>query len=117
MRWFHSASVIPDGASLRRASAGDMTGFSRKLLIFEGERSPATGTQQGADAGRLLCFRKLRRRDRQQAGNAAAADIIDAREYDVVALDFHQNGRGQALAVELAERHGEIGSIGIPADG
>jgi hypothetical protein len=25
-RWLHSASVIPDGTSFRRASAGDMTG-------------------------------------------------------------------------------------------
>jgi hypothetical protein len=28
-RWLHSASVVSDGTSFRRASAGDMTGFSR----------------------------------------------------------------------------------------
>src|SRR3954463_1448134 len=59
----------------------------------------------------------LRRRNREQAGNAAAADVVDAGEHHLVALDLDQHGGGEALAVELTERHGEVGSIGIPADG
>src|ERR1700757_962156 len=58
-----------------------------------------------------------RRRDRQQAGNAAAADVVDPREHHVVALDLDHDRRGQALAVELAERHGEVGGVAVPADG
>src|SRR5258708_28372443 len=58
----------------------------------------------------------LRRRYRQQAGNAAAADIVDASEHDVIALDFHHDRCGQALAVEFTERHGEIGGMAVPAD-
>src|SRR3954447_2548995 len=59
----------------------------------------------------------LRRRDREQAGNAAAADIVDAGEHHVVTLDLDHHGGGEALAVELAKRHREIGRTGIPADG
>ena len=59
--------------------------------------------------------RGLRRRDRQQAGNAAAADVVDAGEHHVVALDLDHHGRGQALAVELAERHREVGGVGCPS--
>src|SRR5215475_3488931 len=58
-----------------------------------------------------------RRRDRQQAGNAAAADVVDAREHYVVALDLDQHGRVEALAVEFAKRHGKIGGMAVPADG
>src|SRR5450631_2637663 len=58
----------------------------------------------------------LRRRNRQQAGNAATANIVDPREYHVVALDLDHDRRGQALAVELAERHREIGCVTVPAD-
>src|SRR3979411_2798153 len=58
----------------------------------------------------------LRRRNCQQAGNAAPADIVDAREHHVIALDFHHHRRGQTLAVELAERHRKVGRMAIPAD-
>src|ERR1700760_2957356 len=57
------------------------------------------------------------RRDRQQAGNAAAADVVDPREHHIVALDLDHDRRGQALAVELAQRHGEVGGMAVPADG
>src|SRR5207244_3945050 len=57
------------------------------------------------------------RGDRQQARNAASADVVDAGEHDVVALDLDQHGRGQALAVELAERHRKVGGVAVPADG
>src|SRR5260370_41703694 len=59
----------------------------------------------------------LRRRNREQAGDAAAADVVDAGKHHVVALDLHQHRRGQAFAVEFAERHGEIGGMTVPADG
>ena len=60
---------------------------------------------------------RLRRRDRQQAGDAAAADIVDAGEHDLVALDLDHDRRAQAFAVELAQRHGEVGGVAVPADG
>src|SRR5260370_6956659 len=59
----------------------------------------------------------LRRRYREQAGDAAASDVVDAGKHHVIALDLHQHRRGQAFAVELAERHGEIGGMAVPADG
>src|SRR5258708_9587734 len=58
----------------------------------------------------------LRRRYREQAGTAAAGDIVEASEPDVIALDFHDDRCGQALAVEFTERHGEIGGMAVPAD-
>src|ERR1700687_625778 len=56
------------------------------------------------------------RRNCQEAENAAPADIVDAREHHVIALDFHHDRRGQTLAVELAERHREVGRMAVPAD-
>src|SRR6478736_33385 len=109
MRWVHSASVIPDGASLRRASAGDMTVLPCELIVELAVSlvlPRVRGKAQGGVAV-MLSWPGLRRRDRQQAGNAAAADIVDAREHHVVALDLHHDWRGQALAVEFAERHGK----------
>ena len=44
------------------------------------------------------------------------ADVVNAREDDIVALDFHQNRRGQTLAIELAERHREVGGMAVPSD-
>src|SRR5205823_9968 len=60
---------------------------------------------------------RLWRRNGQQTGNAAPADIVDPCEYHIVALDFDQYGCGQAFAVELAKRHGEISGMAIPTDG
>src|SRR4030088_826615 len=64
----------------------------------------------------LTRYLRLRRRNRQQAGNAAPTDVVDAREHHVIALDLHQHRRGQALAVELAQRHRKVGGMAIPAD-
>ncbi len=46
-----------------------------------------------------------------------AADVVDAGEHHVVALDLHHDRGVQALAVELAERHREVGGMAVPADG
>src|SRR6266567_8152439 len=110
---------MPDGTSFRCASAGDITG-SFETGWYWLKPSPAAVLPQGtrarvavAPVGEI----PLRRRDRQQARDAAAADVVDAREHHVVALDLHHDRRGQALAVELAERHGEVGGMAVPADG
>src|ERR1700744_5858042 len=52
----------------------------------------------------------------QQAGYCSPADIVDPGKHDVVALDFHHDRRGQALAVKLTKRHREVRSIAVPAD-
>src|SRR5438874_10260086 len=90
--------------------------FSRELLIFESEPSPAPDGQQGRRHGWQSCLCGLGRRNCQQGRDAAAADIVDAREHDIVTLDFHHDRRGEALAVELAQRHREVGGLAVPAD-
>src|SRR6185503_15868001 len=62
-------------------------------------------------------YTPLRRRNREQCRDGAAADIVDAGEYDIITLDFHHDGRGEALAVELAQRHRKVGGLAVPADG
>src|SRR6266540_3036667 len=104
MRWFHSASVMPDGTCFRRASAGDMARFLRKIVDFGSEPSPVPDGQQGGPPAWQSCYRgyaPLRRRNCQQGRDAAAADIVDACEHDIVTLDVHHDGCGQALPVEL----------------
>ena len=51
----HSASVMPDGTSCRRASAGDMSDFSREWLFFDRETRPAPGLQQDAGLDWQVC--------------------------------------------------------------
>src|SRR3954468_4715381 len=112
---------MSDGTSFRRASAGDMTGSPLAKLFSVAKPSPAGVLQQAAGAAWQSCSLRVgfasRRRDRQQAGNAAAADVIDPRKDHVVALDFHHHRRSQALAVEFTQSHGEIGRMAVPADG
>src|ERR1700682_5144283 len=111
---------MSDGTSFRRASAGDMTGSPAWTVDFRHKVSPARASQQDAGPACQLCYlmtvSALRGRNCQQAGNAAPADIVDAREHHVIALDFHQHRRGQTLAVELAERHRKVGGVAVPAD-
>jgi putative ABC transport system substrate-binding protein len=52
----------------------------------------------------------LRRRNRQQAGDAAAADIVDAGKHHVIALDFHHRRRGWA---DVFVRDGGLISYGV----
>src|SRR5271157_1749465 len=58
----------------------------------------------------------LGRRDRQEGRDALAANVVDARVNHVVALDLDHDRRVEALAVELAERHGEVGGMAAPVD-
>src|ERR1700751_4598605 len=104
-------------AGLSRSKAPFRHGRYRDRLLFAHDlRANATRLSQGKP---LYTFpdHALRRRDREQARDAPAADVVDAREHDVVALDLDHHGRGEALAVELAERHGEVGGVAVPADG
>src|SRR5205085_11028150 len=90
-----------------------MGDFSKASLALRRARGKARAPG-GSHA--FTAVAALWRRYRQQRRNAAAADIVDAREHDIVALDFHQHRRGEALAVEFAERHGEVGRAAVPAD-
>src|SRR5581483_2146862 len=91
---------------------------SSPMLLVTSERNPTPDRQQGAGDGCQLCRYSLRlgRRDREQGGDAPAADVVDAGVNHVVTLDLDHHGRVQALAVELAERHGEIGGVAAPVD-
>src|SRR5439155_9756204 len=106
----------PASSELRLAT---WRAFSAKLLVVVSKPSPAPDGQQGGRPAWQSCYRgdaPLRRRNGQQGRDAAAADIVDAREHDVVTLDFHHDGCGEALAVELAQRHREVGGLAVPAD-
>src|SRR4051812_43009091 len=112
---------MSDRTSFSRASAGDMTVSPLAKLLIVAKPSPAGVLQQAAGAAWQSCSLSVgfasRRRDRQQAGNAAAADVIDSGEHHVVALDLHHHRRSQALAVEFAQGHREVGRMAVPADG
>src|ERR1700689_5153601 len=57
---------------------------------------------------------RLRRRYRKQRRERAAANIIDPRIDDAIALDLEEHRRVKPGAVEFAQHHGEVGALRIP---
>src|SRR4051812_46609176 len=93
--------VIPGRRQWVRAQRGPLTTNPESST-----RAPSldSGFARRARPGMTTGLR-LRRRNGQQTGNAAAADVVDPREHHVVALDLDQHRSGEAFAVELAKRH------------
>src|ERR1019366_8315700 len=53
-------------------------------------------------------------REGEQARERAAADIVDARIDDALALDLHQDRRIEGRAIELAQHQREVGALRVP---
>src|SRR5260221_145396 len=56
----------------------------------------------------------LRWRFGEQFWHRAAADIIDARVVDALAVNLDQYARGQIAAIIRAEHHREVGALTVP---
>src|SRR5258708_17401514 len=70
--------------------------------------------QRQSEAGRSPGATPSRRRHVQQAREGAAADVVDARIDDALALDLDQDRRIEGRAVELAQHQREIGALRVP---